>query len=129
MVEKKGYITKTKNCQVNVFYKTQERFLRSCVLKKEQLDNGTSFIVRQRKRKFAQHAKDSELNNNRSQVSQTTPSNVCLTSVIRWAANMSKYSLKRLRSSPIDNDECAALSNFFTSAGNSATWEYIVWGL
>ena len=40
MAEKKGYFTTTKNCQVKVFYKTQEGFLRSCASKKEQLDNG-----------------------------------------------------------------------------------------
>ena len=34
MAEQKGYITKTKNCQVKVFYKTQEGFLRSCAQKK-----------------------------------------------------------------------------------------------
>ena len=100
MAEKKGYITSTKNCQVKVFYKTQEGFLRSCDLNKEQLDNGNSFIVRQRKRQFAQHTKDSEFNNNTSQVSQTNPSNVCLRNVIPQAPNISKSTLKRLRLSP-----------------------------
>ena len=94
-----------------MFYKTQEGFLRSRALKKEQLDNA-SFIVRQRKRQFAQHTKDNELNNNTSQVSQTTPSNVCLRNVIPQAPNISKSSLKRLRSSPNDDDGCAALSDY-----------------
>ena len=97
MAAKKGYITTAKNCQVKVFYKNQEGFLRSCALKKEQLDNGNSFIVRQRKRKFAQHTKDIEINNNKQQVSQTTPSNVCSRNVIPQAPNISKSCLKRLR--------------------------------
>ena len=112
MAEKKGYITTTKNCQVKVFYKTQEVFLRFCALNKEQLDNGNSFIVRQRKRQFAQHTKDSKFNNNTSQVSQTNPSNFCLRNVIPQARNISKSSLKRLRLSPNDNDGCAALSDY-----------------
>ena len=111
MAEKKGYITTTKNCQVKVFYKTHEGFLRSCALKKEQLDNGNSFIARQRKRQFAQHTKDNEFNNNTTQVSQTTPSNVCSRNVIPQSPNISKSCLKRLRSSPNDDDGCAALSD------------------
>ena len=46
MPERKCYITTTKNCQVKVLYKIQERFVLSCALKKEQLDNGNSFFVR-----------------------------------------------------------------------------------
>ena len=110
MAEKKGYITTTKNCQVKVFYKTQKGFLRSCALKKEQLDNGNSFFVRQRKQQFAQHTKDNEFNNNTTQVSQTTPSNVSSRNVIPQAPNISKSSLKRLRSSPNDDDGCATLT-------------------
>ena len=112
MAEKNGYITTTKNCQVKVFYKTQEGFLRSCALKKEQLDNENSFIISQRKRQFAQHRKDNEFNNNSTQVSQTTRSNVCSRNVIPQATNISKSCLKRLRSSPNDDDGCAALRDY-----------------
>ena len=63
-------------------------------------------------RQFAQKTKNSEFNNNTSQVSQTTPSNVCLRNVIPQAPKKSKSSLKRLRSSPNDNDGCAALIDY-----------------
>ena len=69
-------------------------------------------IVRQRKQQFAQHSKDNEFNNNTTQVSQTTPSNVCSRNVIPQAPNILKSCLKRLRSSPNDDDGCAALSEY-----------------
>ena len=100
------------NCQVMVFYKTQEEFLRSCAFKKEQSDNGNSFIVRQRKRQFAQHTKHSEFNNNTSQVSQTTPSKVCLRNVIPRAPTISKSSLKRYVHRPMITTGMLQLSNY-----------------
>ena len=43
---------------------------------------------------------------------QTTPSNDCSRNVIPPAPNISKSCLKRLRSSPNDDDGCAALSDY-----------------